>query len=847
MKRLLFYSGVAMRKLVAVLAMLGTVSPALTAQTPPVELLQRPENADRIRGAIATSGLTPLQIRARLRALGYSESILDQFLENRVDSLAKPSPGALDAIRALGLSANADNVAADVVPGRLGDRRSDLPPERTGPLKIFGREIFDRVTSQFQPALSGPVDETYRLGAGDVLVLILTGDVELTHQLEVTREGFVLIPQVGQVYVSGLTLGQLDRVLATRLGRVYSGISGGANGPTKFQVTVAKLRTNQIFVIGEVIRPGSYQVSSAGTALSALYLAGGPSNNGSFRQIVVRRGQRVVDSLDLYDYLLRGDTRHDVRLETGDVIFVPVRSVPVEIGGAIVRPAIYELQAGETLRDLIRAAGGFEPTALQRRIQIDRVLPPEQRVAGGRDRVVLDITEDQLQVDAPAFPLAAADRVSVFSVSDRRRNVVTVRGNVWVAGQVGFKTGMRLSDALRLAGGPKPDVYLSQVLISRLGSDSTRSQLRSSFRDSTGVVDNDLVLAEDDDIQVFSRTEFRPNRYVAITGAVRRPGRVPFYEGMTLRDAILGTGGLTEDALLSDAELARLPTDRSQGALAMTSRIALDSTYLFDRSPSGAYGGPPGLPAPASGAPEVKLDPYDNVLILRQPDWELARAVQVTGQVRYPGRYVLRSKTERLADLIVRAGGLTKEAYPDGAELYRQVTPVQTAPIKIGSRLIAADSARVTLPVDDVLAQGVGLDLARAMAKPEGRENLIIQAGDSVFVPEYQATVRVLGAVNAPTSVIYRPGWNLYDYVGAAGGVARLGDKGRSYVVQPGGRLESVKSRGLFSASKPRPMPGAVVFVPERDPNDKKDWAGLLSSIAQILASTVAIIVVATR
>ena len=315
---------------------------------------------------------------------------------------------------------------------------------------------------------------------------------------------------------------------------------------------------------------------------------------------------------------------------------------------------------------------------------------------------------------------------------------------------------------------------------------------------------------------------------------------------MTLRDGILETGGVTEDALLSDVELARLPTDRSQGALAVTSRIALDSTYLFDRSPSGDYRGPPGLPAARSGAPDVRLEPYDNVLILRQPDWELARTVRVVGQVRFPGRYVLRTKTERLADIVARAGGLTKEAYPEGAELYRQLPPDQAAPLKIGSRLVAADSTR-SLPVDPLLPQRVGLDLARAMAEPGRRENLIIQTGDSLYVPEYRATVRVLGAVNVPTSIIFRPGWNLYDYVGAAGGVARQGDRGRSYVVQPGGRLESVKSRGLFSDSKPKPLPGAVVFVPERDPNDKKDWAGLLGSIAQILASTVAIIVVAVR
>ena len=217
--------------------------------------------------------------------------------------------------------------------------------------------------------------------------------------------------------------------------------------------------------------------------MTALYAAGGPTENGSFRRVEIRRAGELADSLDLYDYLLRGDNRHDARLENGDVIFVPVRGTQVKLTGKVVRPAIYELAQEETLRDLIRAAGGFDAEALRRRVQVDRILPPAQRQPGGRDRVVIDLASDQF-VDGfgPAFPLAPGDSVSVFAVADRRRNVITVVGNVWTPGAIGHSPGMRLSEAIRLAGGPKPDVYLGQMLVTRLQDDSTRLQFRCSFR-----------------------------------------------------------------------------------------------------------------------------------------------------------------------------------------------------------------------------------------------------------------------------------------------------------------------------------------------------------------------------
>jgi protein involved in polysaccharide export with SLBB domain len=797
-------------------------SPAVAEQL----LRTRPDLVQQLRERIGASGLTKEQIRSRLRAAGYPETLLDPYLVG-ADSTTKVTPGSdiIEAVRVLGLVGGEEVdsllVLTDSARKVADSLRADSLSDTSSVLKVFGLSVFRRSSSLFNPALAGPVDLNYRLGPGDGLVLILTGDVELAHELVVTREGFIAIPQVGQLYVANLTMGQLEDLLYARLSRVYSGVRRGPGATTRFNVTVSRLRTVQVYVTGDVARPGSFQISAAGTAMSALYAAGGPTTNGSFRRVEIRRGGKLVDSLDLYDYLLRGDNTHDLRLETNDVVFVPVRGTHVKVTGSVIRPAIYELQERETLRDLLQAAGGFEAAALRRRVQIDRILPPAQRQPGGRDRVVLDVASDQF-VDGlgPPLPMEPGDSVIVLQVAERRRSLVRVTGNVWTPGLIGLTPDMRLEQAIRLAGGPKPDVYLGQILVSRLLPDSTRIQLRSAFRDSTGAVTEDLPLHEDDEIVVYSRSSFRPLRYVALTGAVRKPGRIPYRDGMTLRDALLGVDGLTEDALLTEAEIARLPEDsmRAAGRVASTFRVPLDSTYVFDRDPDGRYLGPPGKPAAPGGAPEVTLDPYDNILILRQPEWELQRTVTLTGMVRFPGRYALVTRTDRLLDLIQRAGGLTKEAYPSGIRFFRTMDR--------GGR--------------------IGVDLPRVLQSPKYRDNLILSGGDSIFIPEYTPVVYVNGAVNAPMSVTYVEGRGLDYYVAAAGGYTRKGDKGRAYVTQPSGKVESVNTRfWFFPDSKPRPMAGGAIFVPERDPADKRDWLATASALAQIIAglATTALVV----
>jgi protein involved in polysaccharide export with SLBB domain len=558
--------------------------------------------------------------------------------------------------------------------------------------------------------------------------------VELTYALPVTREGFVLIPQVGQVFVSNLTLDQLRDQLFTRLGRVYSGVRR-TNPTTHFDISVANVRANQVYVTGEVNQPGAYQISSLGTALTALYAAGGVTDRADMRQVAIRRNAQLVATLDLYDYLLRGDTKRDVRLETGDVVFVPAHGLRAQVTGAVSRPAIYAIRPSETLRDLLLAAGGFRPDAALQRITIHRYLPANERRPPAPGRAAVDVA------------LVATDTGGV-----------------------------------------------------------------------NGVVVPPVTLVDGDSVAVDSLPPVDSQYTVGVAGMVNKPGVFPWRAGLTLRELMMLARGPRVGAYLKEAEIARLPTDRSTGQLATTIRVSLDSTYLLDRDSLGRYVGPPGLPFAAGGAPEVTLEPFDNVLILRQPDFDYQRTVSVSGEIRYPGVYSLRTKSDRLSDVIARAGGLTNQAYGEGIRFVRQQNQVGR----------------------------INVDLARALRDTASPANVILQPGDSINVPEYQPSVKVSGAVNSPGSVLWQRGASLNYYLSAAGGFAQHADKGAVSVRFANGEVRT-RRHGLFGG-EPKPGPGSEVLVPAEDPSARRtDYVALFGAIAQILASVVTIAVVATK
>jgi protein involved in polysaccharide export with SLBB domain len=731
--------------------LLGTVaSPPVASQTPEQAmqqaLLQNPGLADQIRSRIQSSGMTPEQVRARLTASGYPADLLDAYLGP--GQSGQPAPGAsqLAAVQALGFG-TAPSLAMPVDTGLTGTRASWIPAESLAAGNyVFGLDVFRRGATQFLPLLVGPVPPDYKLGPGDQLVVILTGDVLAAYALAVMRDGFILIPQVGQVFVANLTLDQLRAVLYARLGKVYSSVRPDPDAKTHLDVSVTNVRVNQVYVVGEVTQPGAYQISALGTALTALYAAGGVIPRGTMRQLEVRRHDKTVATLDLYDYLLRGEKRDDIRLETGDVIYVPLHGTRAQITGAVLRPAVYELKPGETLADLARAAGGFRADAALARLSIHRIVPLPERGSGPFPRAVVDVR-------LPMLPAPGQDPAAAAPVGDS----------------------------------------VGAVLVPRLS------------------------LENGDSVVVDAIPTLDQSFYVTVVGAVNMPGRYPWREGLTLRQLLVQARGPRVGAYLQEAEIARLPEDRSEGQRAQTLRVPLDSTYLLGRDSAGRYLGPPGPAVAGGGTPDVPLAPFDNVLILWQPDFVLQQTVYLTGQIRFPGAYVLASGKDRLAGVIDRAGGLTALAYADGVRFVRT-------------------------------ADGVGridVNLTRALKERESRYNIILQGGDTIAVPQYQPSVKVTGEVNAPGSVMWDKGKGLDYYLSAAGGPSYKADSHRASVRLANGQIRTRHRVLLFFHDDPTPGPGSEILVPPKDPTLKGvDPVILLGVLAQLVAGLVALVAV---
>ncbi len=800
--------------LVSIIALRAPVAAQTLPQLPPgmttedtIELFRTsPEFRDLVRVQLLSSGLTPSQIRRLLEEAGYPATLVDVFLATESPVREQTEDELLATISTLGIAPQARQVETPSA-APTADTTGVQPAVEQ--LALFGLDVFQGDGAAFEIVVAGPVDGSYRLGPGDHLVLLITGSVEISHELEVTRQGFIVIPRVGQVFVNSLTLDQLRQVLYDRLGQRFSGITRSPDAVTKFDIVVAHVRTQSVRVVGEVVRPGTYQVSAAGGVMSALYRAGGINQRGSFRTVHVKRGASLVAEIDIYEYLLRGVIETDVVLEPGDVIFVPVHGPRVKIAGEITRPAIYELRPGENLQTLIEIAGGVTPYASTRLATVDRVLPPNERPAEGNARRVLTVSlENETGSDAiTETPLMAADSVTIFPIRGARRNTVKISGGVWQPGTYQLESGMQLWDLIEAAGGLRPDTYEGRAQIRRLQPDSSRHLVGVVLSASGNPMPRDNPeLEEADEVTIFSRTEFRPRRYITVQGSVRRPRVIEFTDSMTLRDAILLAQGLTDDAYLLEAEVSRLRSDASGSPDSMVTifKVPMDSSYVFDASSYVTR-------SVATNAPDELLYPYDNIYIRRIPGWEGIRQVTISGEVRFPGAYTLATPGERLSSLVARAGGITPAAYPEAVQFVRR---------------------------QDGIGR-IALDLPEVLQRPDHHDNLVLAPGDSIHIPRFIPTVRVDGAVNFPASVTYVAGAGIGYYIGAAGGATHQADKGKAFVQQPNGLV----------AVGTRPEPGAVVIVPQKDPNDRGvlQLLPFFAAIVQVFATTATLVIALSR
>ena len=767
---------------------------------------------------LRASGMTRSQLRERLRAMGYDPALADPYFDAMSSGetlTGRPTGNVIQALERLGITPRPDSIFGAPPDGR-GENGDTVAANAAGAggLPIFGMSLFENARNQFQPTTYGPVGEDYRLGPGDQLVLILTGSLEDAYELRVTRQGFIVVPGAGQLFVAGLTMAELEARLRTLLGQVYSGVEGeDGRGRLRFQISLAELRTNQVYLIGEVEEPGAYQVNAAGSVLNALYHAAGPNELGSFRRIEIRRGGDLAGTVDLYDYLLTGGSEADTQLRDGDRIFVPVVGPRVSIDGEIRRPARYELLPGERLRDLVTFAGGFRAEAVIGRIQIDRILPVEER-RPGVDRVFIDVPLADLLSDAGGTPLRDGDRVTVFAVSHERRHLVTLSGDVNRAGTYQWTPAMTLQDLLDRANGLGESAYLHRAQIHRLNpADGSRYLIPTSLEGAPGDPPpaSLLPLEDRDSVVVFSRSDLVATDSVGIRGFVKRPGVYRFVEGMTLEDLILAADGFTTGANTVAAELARV----AAGEADREARSTVFSVPLDIRTESLPGAAPVPDWRPAAG--QVRLQPGDRVFIRQAAGYEGVRSVVLTGEVVSPGLYALEEGRERLTDVVARAGGLTDRGYAPGLQLIRDSTLL-------------------------------GVDLPEALRRPDGIADVPLLHGDSIHVPRYDPTVRVRGAVAFDSRVVYVPGKGLDYYIERAGGYAPNADRNGASVTYQNGHRETVRVIGPFSRA-PRPEPGSEIFVPATPTGLPSgiNWGDLLTRGATIIGTIATLIIAIQR
>lgn len=753
--------------------------------------LGRAVTPDEVRQAILRSGLSEQEIRSRLQAGGYDPGLADPFFAAPGDTAFRATPqqasGFVQALTELGLLSSIDGSADSLSVSVSADSlvRDSLRSPRNE--RVFGRDIFRRNARMFEPSSTGPVDPSYRLGVGDRVQLIMTGGVEFAYSLEVRSDGTIIVPQVGQIGVAGLTLDAARALVRNRAGQVYSGVGSGR---VNVDLSVARVRASQVFVIGEAEVPGAHQVSALSTVFHAIARAGGPTERGSFRRIELRRAGRVVRSIDLYNYLLRGDASDDIRIEQGDIIFVPLADRVVSIHGAVRRPATYQLVSGETLADLLQFAGGFLPSAVSNRVQIDRILPPERREAGV-DRVVVDVAlQPGSNSPGAAVPLFDGDVVRAFSIGGLRRNSVVLSGEVFQPGLYELRDGMTLSSLIESARGFMPWALSDRVKVTRLLPQSGRRTIFSL--DYSSPEARAFELAEFDSVIVLDGRILYPSGVTAVLGAVNKPDSMPYVERQTLRDAIDRAGGFREDAAIVEVSRRRV----GQQYMDTTSTL-----FTFPVS---------GFDSPGGGARFV-LERDDRVFVRAAPGFRDQRFVRVSGLFRYPGHYALTRDNETVRELVQRAGGTLPGAYGESFRLLRD------------GKLVAIDY--------DAAMRG------------DRRADIRLQAGDHLTIAPNPNTVYVTGEVNRSALVLYQPGRSLDEYIALAGGARPNGDPDKSIVDYPSGMVRRASRHLKVFRSTPEIVAGSVITVPAKPPAKDGQFERALTTTVQVVTTLTSLLI----
>lgn len=690
-------------------------------------------------------------------------------------------------------------------------RDAKATPEALGS-NIFGHSLFSSRNLSFEPSANLATPVNYRLGPGDEVIIDIWGASENTIRQTISPEGTILVRGLGPVHLSGMTVKEANSFLQREFSKIYSGISG-TEPNSEIKLTLGDIRTIQINIMGEVSVPGTYTLSAFSTVFHALYRAGGVNRIGSLRSIKVVRDGKTFADLDVYDFIMKGKMKDDIRLQEGDVIIVDPYQSLVEIVGKVKRPMFYEMKPTETVATILNYAGGFTGDAYKKAIRLVR--------KSGREHQVFNVDE----MDYSVFRLDDGDMITVDAVLDRFENRVEIRGAVYRAGLYQLDgTVNTVKQLIKKAEGLRGDAFLNRVIIDREHEDLSHEIIAIDLGGLLNGTIADIPLQKNDILYIPSITDLKEEETVAIYGEVANPGTFLFSKNMTIEDLLVQAGGLLEEAATTRVEVTRRIKDPKSTSFSSV----LGKTFTFDIKDGFIVGG---------NAENFYLEPFDAVYIRRSPAYRRQQNVVVAGEVLFSGSYSLLKKNERLSDLVSKAGGVTPDAYVKGARLIRKLSDEerrrQNDAIRMAQNGEGKDSISIQkLNLSDTYT--VGIDLEKALANPKSDYDLVLREGDVLYIPEYVNTVKISGSVMYPNAVVYQKGKNLKFYINQAGGYGNMAKKKKVYVVYMNGTVSRLKARNASAIE-----PGCEIIVPSKA--EKKHMAmaeilGISSTTATIAA-----------
>ena len=764
--------------------------------------------------AVPLAAQVPQDLIDKAKAAGMTDDQIQQEIAKRMgqSGASQTTSRASDAVisdRVIATTPGEDSISPE-------EQRKRNLPENDLKETVFGREIFSNKNLSFEPDLNIPTPKNYILSAGDELLINVWGDSELNLKLKVSPEGTILIPNLGPVSVSGLTIETAENRIRQELGRIMSTLSGDTDGANTFvSVSLSQIRSIKVNIVGEVVAPGTYTLPSFATLFNALYAAGGVNEIGSLRGIKVYRNSKEVASLDVYDYLLNGKYNTNIRLEENDMVIVSPYDQLAVVQGKVKRNRIFELKKGETLSQLLNMAGGFTGDAYKKDVRV-------KRKAGSRYQIAT-VTEDRY----PTFAMMDGDSLLVDSVIPFYENRLTVTGAVWRPGEYELNgTVHTVRQLVDQAAGLKGDEFAGRAQITRLNPDFTTTVIAVDIRGILNGTAPDMELKPEDQLSIPSLFDLREPYTIKISGAVNYIDTVlPYRNNLTVEDAIMMAGGLKESAATVNVEVARRIKDTK--TYENTNRTAEVFNFALNDNL--------GLISTDGKKSDrvFTLEPFDEVYVRFSPGYQEQQVVKVNGEITFAGDYVLAEKNSRLSDIIAKAGGITPDAYVKGASLKRLLTEDEMRRLETLLQLSANKQSRdsVALSLENIKDYSVGIDLEKALANPGSAHDVVLRDGDELYIPQFQSTVKISGAVTYPNSVTYTEGMSVKSCLSQAGG---YNDIARKYpiVIYMNGKVATTRKRFIFFKHYPKVEPGSEIVVPAKTQQDRK------TSLAEILSIT---------